>query len=430
MAMGVGRGAPRRVWHGKASEVRAVLVAALAVVATLVVAAVPAGADPVFCNGVEATIVGTDQADIINGTEGDDVIAALAGDDAVLGFGGNDLMCAGDGKDTVVGGVGDDTIFGEQRADYLYGNDGNDTIVSGRTRPVDYPWDLIDGGAGDDTLTSPVGVGFPTVRPGLGSDTMTLGPSSMVVQVFSGGATWDFAAHTATDGVDTDTWTGTPKSFDGTPWGDTFHLAGEGYWITASAGNDVADGNFDNARVVLGDGADTAVVASGTPFSLGGDDSTADAAHDTLVLRPRSTAFVDTGQVHAFETVYGSAYGDTITQMQGTDVFYGGDGDDSVANVSTVFGGGGDDHIVGNCGPSTLYGGDGNDVIYGSSGACTQTDDADYIRGNAGVDQLFGGIGPDRILGRDGAPGDAVHGGSDADTCNGDGGDTIANCEA
>ena len=60
--------------------------------------------DPVFCNGREATIVGTDSRDIINGTPGDDVIASLGGHDVINGGGGDDVICGGAGIDTIRSG--------------------------------------------------------------------------------------------------------------------------------------------------------------------------------------------------------------------------------------------------------------------------------------------------------------------------------------
>ena len=50
-------------------------------------------ADVPTCNGLVATIVGTDRADDIEGTRGDDVIVGLAGNDELDGNGGNDTIC-------------------------------------------------------------------------------------------------------------------------------------------------------------------------------------------------------------------------------------------------------------------------------------------------------------------------------------------------
>src|SRR3712207_1271943 len=83
---------------------------------------------PTTCFGQEATVLGTDGADVLTGTDGADVFVAGSGRDQVFGLGGADLVCAGDGADVVEGGSG---------ADRLYGEDGNDDL---------------SGGAGDDAL--------------------------------------------------------------------------------------------------------------------------------------------------------------------------------------------------------------------------------------------------------------------------------------
>ena len=57
----------------------------------------------VECDGLVATIVGTEGADELTGTDEADVI---------VGLGGNDVIVAGAGHDVVCGGIGDDKIVG------------------------------------------------------------------------------------------------------------------------------------------------------------------------------------------------------------------------------------------------------------------------------------------------------------------------------
>lgn len=98
------------------------------------------------CDGLEATIMGTAAADVLQGTPGDDVIVGLGGNDTIKGLGGNDTICAGAGADTVRGGPGNDTIFGQKGSDDLRGDAGKD-FVSGATGA-----DQLRGGKGNDTL--------------------------------------------------------------------------------------------------------------------------------------------------------------------------------------------------------------------------------------------------------------------------------------
>lgn len=123
------------------------------------------GVQPVICDGLEATIVGTPGNDTLTGTSGPDVIAGLQGNDVIHGLGGDDIICAGKGDDTVFGGDGFDILFGAQgndrifaangaqltersdtRGARMFGGAGND-IIYGSDR-----WDRMQGGAGADTL--------------------------------------------------------------------------------------------------------------------------------------------------------------------------------------------------------------------------------------------------------------------------------------
>ncbi|MBT8208391.1 MAG: hypothetical protein KJO18_08970 [Acidimicrobiia bacterium] len=89
------------------------------------------------CDGLVATIVGTDGPDIIRGTPKRDVIVGLAGNDKILGLGNHDTICGGKGRDIIAGGSGRDKIFG---------GSGNDRITGGSAA------DIINGGGGNDRL--------------------------------------------------------------------------------------------------------------------------------------------------------------------------------------------------------------------------------------------------------------------------------------
>ncbi|PJE64720.1 MAG: hypothetical protein COU90_00395 [Candidatus Ryanbacteria bacterium CG10_big_fil_rev_8_21_14_0_10_43_42] len=92
------------------------------------------------CLGLPATIVGTENRDVLEGTSEDDVIVGLGGDDLIKGHGGNDTICGGMGNDTIEGGPGNDTIDGEEGdniidggedTDFIKAQDGTDTCVNG-----------------------------------------------------------------------------------------------------------------------------------------------------------------------------------------------------------------------------------------------------------------------------------------------------------
>jgi predicted extracellular nuclease len=140
--------------------------------------------DPVLtCNGLEATIVGTTDADVLNGTNGNDVIVGLGGNDIINGSNGNDVICGGAGDDTLNGSNGDDILVGGRGNDVLNGSNGNDTLsgdAGNDTLTGGNGNDTLDGGAdndglagnnGDDTLTG--GTGTDSFSGGPGIDTNT-----------------------------------------------------------------------------------------------------------------------------------------------------------------------------------------------------------------------------------------------------------------
>lgn len=144
--------APRRPLKAVVLDVEAyvvkklILLAVAAMVASLLSAA-PAGAQTRFyCEGHEATIVGTSGDDVLIGTRGVDVIVALGGNDTIRARSGDDLICAGSGDDLIWGNNGADLIHGGDGADFIRGNRGKDSIFGGGGA------DKIRGGKHDDIL--------------------------------------------------------------------------------------------------------------------------------------------------------------------------------------------------------------------------------------------------------------------------------------
>lgn len=122
---------------------------------------------------IEATIVGTDDDDILEGTPERDVIAGRGGNDTLRGFEGNDVLCGGPGDDTVEGGGDDDRLFGEAGSDVLRGASGDDFLDGGEGS------DLFFGGRGVDIAsfwTSATGVSVDLgtgVATGQGTDSLS-----------------------------------------------------------------------------------------------------------------------------------------------------------------------------------------------------------------------------------------------------------------
>ena len=84
---------------------------ALAPLLPLTLAITPTQAAVPTCNGMDATIVGTDLDDDLDGTDGNDVVYLGPGSDKFDGLGGNDVICGGSGDDRITPSAGDDTVF-------------------------------------------------------------------------------------------------------------------------------------------------------------------------------------------------------------------------------------------------------------------------------------------------------------------------------
>lgn len=124
------------------------------------------------CDGVKATIVGTNKSETINGTTKRDVIVSLGGNDKVKAKAGNDLVCAGDGNDTVSAGDGNDRVLGQAGKDVLKGDGNKDKLNGGdgSDRLFGYGGkDVLKGADGGDRLDGGGG-GKDSLKGGSGAD--------------------------------------------------------------------------------------------------------------------------------------------------------------------------------------------------------------------------------------------------------------------
>jgi len=180
------------------------------------------------CNGIRATIVGTDGNDDIQGTFGSDVIAGLDGDDKISGgLGGEDLIC---------GGAGNDDIF-LMSYGQAYGNDGNDTL-----RNAGAGYSILSGGEGNDIID--LSGGFADILLGGDGD-----------DVLSSHAT-----------------TGPGNSLYGGFGNDVLEVNGPvNHTLTGGDGDDSLSGGDGNDRLYGKDGDDILKGGRGADFFSGGD---------------------------------------------------------------------------------------------------------------------------------------------------------------
>lgn len=121
--------------------------------------------------------------DAQDGGFGADRIAGQDGDDLVLGGPGNDVIAAGAGDDRVDAGSGDDTVRGDGGVDRVNGGPGEDAIAGGDGDDRLFGGlddDALDGDAGDDRLVG--GAGDDVLRGGDGNDALFPGPGEDDVQ--------------------------------------------------------------------------------------------------------------------------------------------------------------------------------------------------------------------------------------------------------
>ncbi len=140
------------------------------------------------CDGLSATIVGTDGKDTLIGTPGPDVIVGLGEVDVIKGKGGADVICGGPGADELYGGGGADRLFGQQdkvrtarypftSGDVLRGGDGSDLLdpgydPAGEGLRIQQPETIS---YVDSPVRVVVDLGAGTAR-GLGADTLVVVP--------------------------------------------------------------------------------------------------------------------------------------------------------------------------------------------------------------------------------------------------------------
>jgi Ca2+-binding RTX toxin-like protein len=347
---------------------------------------------PPLCDGLGATIVGTNGNDVINGTNGNDVIVAGDGNDTINGNDGNDTICGGNGNDTINAGTGADDVRGDPGADLINGDADNDLLLGnaggGDTNDVG---DTINGGAGDDTVDG--WVGDDVLDGGIGND---------VLFGMAGIDTVSYASAPA--GVNASL---TSNSGSGGAGNDTFVQVDN---LAGSAFNDSLEG--DGVNNVL--------------FGRNGNDTlTGHLGDDTL----SGDAGVDTGNYAAAPAA--------VTANLTTGVATG-DGNDVLSNVENMIGSAFNDDLIGSAGNNLLRGTNGNDLLRGVAGNDTLDggNNIDIVNGGTGNDVLLGRLGNDSYIGGGGVDTANFSGSAAAvsvnlttGNANGEGADVLANVE-
>ncbi|WP_299590091.1 tandem-95 repeat protein [uncultured Tateyamaria sp.] len=371
--------------------------------------------DIIEAGGGDDTIVAGEGNDDVFAGEGNDQVHGGPGDDILRGEEGEDLINAGAGDDTIEGGDDDDTINGGDGSDSIEGGDGNDLITSSDpdndlridkgypglftgeegTPEAENERDFVDGGAGDDTIST--GDDRDTIVGGTGDDVIDGGIDDDEI-------TGDEGADRIVGGEGEDTILGGIGN-------DTIY-AGNDPVLGLDALNIEDDGSNPFGPDLRPDnGRDFVDGGEGDDLIFGADDD------DTLIGGIGNDT-ID-GEIDD-DSIDGGIGNDSLLGGQGNDTIEGGEGNDTIdagGQADTVFGGEGNDSIIGGNGADVLNGGEGNDTIDGSTGDDTINGDGgnDSIIGSTGDDVIDGGAGNDTIDGGNGGA-DIMSGGDDQDT--------------
>jgi Ca2+-binding RTX toxin-like protein len=374
-------------------------------------------------------LIGSSFGDTLVGTAGDNVIDGGAGSDSLDGGAGIDTLSyrtanigiavsLGLTTAQITGGSGSDTV---KNFENLIGSAFNDTL-SGNVGD-----NLLDGGAGIDTLSYAaasaaiaVNLGLTTAQAtgGAGTDTIanfenltaTAFNDTVIAgagdNVLDGGAgidTLSYASASAAVKLNLGLTTAQATGGSGTDTITNFEN------LVGSAFNDTVSGTAGNNLLEGGAGSDTlsyATAVSGVTLDL-------------ALTTAQATGGAGTDTVSSFENLVGSSFNDTLTGNasanvidggggsdlldggSGTDTLSyasasggvavnlglttaqvtGGSGTDSITNFENLTGSGYDDILTGNAGNNTLTGGAGADLLDGGVGS-------DLVDGGTGVDTL------------------------------------------
>lgn len=359
---------------------RLVLVAALAV--TPVVLHPTAHAAVRTCQGLPATIVGTNGDDELTGTPLPDVVWLGPGDDSFDGGGGDDIICGGPGDDLISGGDGDDRIYGEGGADRLFGGAGDD---------------VVNGGKGDDYIAE--GAGSDRVVGGPGKDVLTYLFSEVPIRL-SGGKVVVAAGRDTIASVETIEGSTFADRMNGGPGRDDLRggggkdvingrggddiLSAYGGVVRGGPGNDFLQG-FGTATLYGGPGSDALEIREGTRVrAFGGADN-----DQVVVIAPRTRGLADGGGGENQLDLTRHPRPVKVHLGKGRATWRG--GNLQLRGFINVVGTRGNDTIIGGPASEYLDGFRGDDVLRGGAGN-------DFLVGKGGRDKGYGGPGWDICL--------------------------------
>ncbi|MDE4135094.1 PA14 domain-containing protein [Phaeobacter sp. QD34_3] len=204
----------------------------------------------VIGSGLNDTITGDDEANVIDGGAGNDTIRGGVGNDNLIGGAGDDSLLGGEGDDALVGGEGKDTLRGGDGDDALYVTY-SDRVAAGEA-------DRIDGGAGNDgVIFQDEGGNAEGVLVNLTTGRARVIDQQPNIAVMSG--------------IENVTGTSQADEILGDDGDNALNGGGGDDFIVGGAGNDVLAGDSGNDLLFGGDGNDELVVSGGFDRVFGED---------------------------------------------------------------------------------------------------------------------------------------------------------------
>ncbi len=246
--------------------------------------ALASGAGNIFgsANALDNTVTGNEGDNLLLGWDGNDTVVGNAGVDILYGVEGNDVLSGGAGIDVLVGGNGQDTLDGGSESDALYGEDGNDLLYGG----TGFATDIMVGGAGNDNLDGSASVASGQTRNqgdydlmdgGAGDDTYYVDtPADLTFEALAGGTDTVIAdinggGYYLYANVENLTLTGNTPFGVGNDLNNVMMGSALANWLLGGAGNDTLNGKGGNDVLFGQAGADTFVFERGTGGDVIGD---------------------------------------------------------------------------------------------------------------------------------------------------------------
>lgn len=214
------------------------------------------------------TFIGNGAGNDFRGEQGNDTLIGNMGADTLDGGEGNDSLDGGNGLDLLIGGYGDDTMRGGLHDD-TFRIDGHSNWNGSEMSFTDTGADLIDGGAGTDTVYIPAEAGFPEDRyeAPVAAAAVTANLGTGTLRITGGSLSRLVSIENIETGAGDDTITGSAA--------DNLIIAGDGANVVdGGAGNDTIIGGGSlfgsDTEVLRGGAGDDLIYGNGSAFIYNG----------------------------------------------------------------------------------------------------------------------------------------------------------------